>query len=592
MSGRDALATFRSAARRPAQRAAAPGSVRSAVPLDFVVCAARQVIVRCCADAAASIGRTAQRVVARRGDLSDLSAQLSPTRTATASATCRASPRSSITSRRSASTAIWLSPFFTSPMRDFGYDVADYRDVDPIFGTLADFDALVERAHALGLKVIIDQVYSHTSDQHRVVQARAASSRDNPRPTGTSGPTPSPTARRPTTGSRCSAARPGPGTRGAASITCTISCPSSRTSTCTIPRCRTRCSTCARFWLDRGVDGFRLDAINFAMHDPAAARQSAGAGRRQAAYAAVRFPAAALQPVASRHSAFLERIRDADRQLSAIASPWPRSAASDAEAEMQRLHQRQRRAFNSAYGFDFLYADRLTPALVARALAAMARCGWRGLAELGVLEPRRAARRFALGRARTIATRSRASRCCCWRACAAISSSIRARSSACRRRHSVRPAAGSRGDRQLAADAGPRRRAHADAVDGSSARRSASRRASRGCRSARSIARSRSTVQEAIRTRARVHAPPARAAQAQRGAASAGRCRSSRRASGILAFERARQWRATALRVQSRAGRVPLAADRCCALANHRSVGRRSTAGVLRPYAAVIAEIA
>src|SRR5437588_8366854 len=62
--------------------------------------------------------------------------------------------------------AIWLSPFFTSPMRDFGYDVADYCGVDPIFGSIADFDALVERAHKLNPKVIIDQVYSHTSDQH------------------------------------------------------------------------------------------------------------------------------------------------------------------------------------------------------------------------------------------------------------------------------------------------------------------------------------------------------------------------------------------------------------------------------------------
>ena len=61
---------------------------------------------------------------------------------------------------------VWVSPFFTSPMKDFGYDVADYRGVDPRFGTLADFDALVARAHALGLRVIIDQVYSHTSDEH------------------------------------------------------------------------------------------------------------------------------------------------------------------------------------------------------------------------------------------------------------------------------------------------------------------------------------------------------------------------------------------------------------------------------------------
>ncbi|MEN9482608.1 MAG: hypothetical protein RJB37_488, partial [Pseudomonadota bacterium] len=62
--------------------------------------------------------------------------------------------------------AIWISPFFKSPMKDFGYDVSDYRDVDPLFGTLADFDALLARAHQLGLRVMIDQVLSHTSDQH------------------------------------------------------------------------------------------------------------------------------------------------------------------------------------------------------------------------------------------------------------------------------------------------------------------------------------------------------------------------------------------------------------------------------------------
>ena len=62
--------------------------------------------------------------------------------------------------------AIWLSPFFKSPMKDFGYDVADFRSVDPIFGTLKDFDELVRQAHHLGLKVLIDQVLSHTSDQH------------------------------------------------------------------------------------------------------------------------------------------------------------------------------------------------------------------------------------------------------------------------------------------------------------------------------------------------------------------------------------------------------------------------------------------
>ena len=61
--------------------------------------------------------------------------------------------------------AIWISPFFKSPMKDFGYDVEDFRQVDPVFGDLDDFDALVSKAHTLGLKVVIDQVYSHSSDQ-------------------------------------------------------------------------------------------------------------------------------------------------------------------------------------------------------------------------------------------------------------------------------------------------------------------------------------------------------------------------------------------------------------------------------------------
>ena len=62
--------------------------------------------------------------------------------------------------------AIWVSPFFKSPMKDFGYDISDYRAIDPIFGTLADFDELIVQAHARNIKIIIDQVLSHTSDQH------------------------------------------------------------------------------------------------------------------------------------------------------------------------------------------------------------------------------------------------------------------------------------------------------------------------------------------------------------------------------------------------------------------------------------------
>ena len=75
---------------------------------------------------------------------------------------------------------VWLSPFFKSPMKDFGYDIADYCDVDPLFGTLADFDKLIAKAHGLGLKIMIDQVMSHTADTHPwFVESRK--SRDNPK---------------------------------------------------------------------------------------------------------------------------------------------------------------------------------------------------------------------------------------------------------------------------------------------------------------------------------------------------------------------------------------------------------------------------
>jgi alpha-glucosidase len=76
--------------------------------------------------------------------------------------------------------AVWLSPIFTSPMADFGYDIADYRGIDPLFGTMADFDELLAAAHGCGLKLILDLVPNHSSDRHPwFIESRA--SRDSPK---------------------------------------------------------------------------------------------------------------------------------------------------------------------------------------------------------------------------------------------------------------------------------------------------------------------------------------------------------------------------------------------------------------------------
>src|SRR5690554_7194335 len=76
--------------------------------------------------------------------------------------------------------AVWISPIYPSPMADFGYDIADYTDIHPIFGTIEDFDILLNEIHGRGMKLILDLVPNHTSDQHPWFLA-SRSSRDNPK---------------------------------------------------------------------------------------------------------------------------------------------------------------------------------------------------------------------------------------------------------------------------------------------------------------------------------------------------------------------------------------------------------------------------
>lgn len=118
--------------------------------------------------------------------------------------------------------AIWISPFFKSPMLDFGYDISGFRDVDPMFGSMGDFDALIERAHSLGIKILIDLVLSHTSMEHRWFR-ESRTSRDNPKADWYVWADPKPDGSPPTTGCRSSAGPRGSGKASGCSIICTTS---------------------------------------------------------------------------------------------------------------------------------------------------------------------------------------------------------------------------------------------------------------------------------------------------------------------------------------------------------------------------------
>ena len=164
--------------------------------------------------------------------------------------------------------AIWLSPFFVSPLRDAGYDVADYRDVDPIFGTLADFDGLLARAHGLGLKVLIDMVWAHTSDRHPWF-LESSRSPSNPRSdwyvwadASADGTPPN----------NWLSVFGGPAwTWGASRRQYFLHhfLPSQPKLNVQNPAVLAALFEVARFWLERGVDGIRLDAVDFLAHDEA-----------------------------------------------------------------------------------------------------------------------------------------------------------------------------------------------------------------------------------------------------------------------------------------------------------------------------------
>ncbi|ABD54866.1 alpha-glucosidase [Jannaschia sp. CCS1] len=162
--------------------------------------------------------------------------------------------------------AIWISPFFTSPMKDFGYDVSDYCDVDPMFGSLSDFDVLIETAHALGLKVMIDLVLSHTSDVHPwFIESRA--DRDNERADWFVWAEPKEDGTPPNNWLSIfgGSAWQWDARREQYYLHNFLTSQPDLNFHC--PAVQDALLDVVRFWLDRGVDGFRLDTINFYFHD-------------------------------------------------------------------------------------------------------------------------------------------------------------------------------------------------------------------------------------------------------------------------------------------------------------------------------------
>lgn len=162
--------------------------------------------------------------------------------------------------------AVWLSPFFRSPMADMGYDVADYCAVDPLFGAIEDFDRLVAEAHRLGLKVMIDQVLSHSSDQHPWFR-ESRSSRENPKADWYVWANAKPDGTPPSNWLSVfgGSAWEWDSTRRQYYLHNFLA--SQPDLNFHNPEVQDAILETVRFWLERGVDAFRLDAVNYYFHD-------------------------------------------------------------------------------------------------------------------------------------------------------------------------------------------------------------------------------------------------------------------------------------------------------------------------------------
>lgn len=257
---------------------------------------------------------------------------------------------------------IWISPFFTSPMVDYGYDVADFCDVDPIFGTLDDFDKLVSKAHKLGLRVIIDQVYSHTSDQHKWFE-ESRRSRTNDKSDWYVWADAKPDGSPPNNWQSVfgMGAWQWDARRGQYYLHNFLA--EQPDLNIHNPVVQDAILDVTRFWLERGVDGFRIDALNFAMHDRALRDNPVETEFKRPPTRPFDFQRhemnmsqPELLPFIERISSVIKTYGDDKFTVAEVGGPRPLS-------EMKSFTHGDKR-LSSAYAFDFLYADEITADLV------------------------------------------------------------------------------------------------------------------------------------------------------------------------------------------------------------------------------------
>jgi alpha-glucosidase len=260
--------------------------------------------------------------------------------------------------------AVWISPFYASPMADFGYDISDYCAVDPIFGTLEDFELVIARARELGLKTIVDQVYAHTSDKHAWF-AESRASRDNPRADWYVWADPKEDGTPP---NNWQSIFGGPAWRWDArrgQYYMHNFLAEQPQLNCHNPEVQDALLGVAKFWLDRGVSGFRIDALNHSMHDPLLRDNPAAPHDGKPRTRPYDFQ---IQRYNQSHPDILLFIE----RLQALITSYPDTyslaevGGLNAGAEMKAFTQGPAR-LNSAYGFDFLYAENLTPSRIAAA---------------------------------------------------------------------------------------------------------------------------------------------------------------------------------------------------------------------------------